>query len=266
MIPTGLLFDFVVFIFFETNLALNYTEKAIQLCQCKVDGDKYVVDCSRLGLKSVPESIPTRTTHLYLDDNNLKILQDGSFNQGNKGLPNLVTLSIKRCKLEKIEVAAFHGLPSLKESSLYNNSLEQENSLPNSIFQTLNKSLKMLDIRINLMNPNIDLTNYPKSIPELNNLEELRMDCLTNKRLPAEYSSLKHLQTLIFGGGWGNIRILHQKMFESIVKLKVTKIVLYGLYINLGENVFWSKILELFRFKQQSLSQFINEEFCCIIQ
>ena len=69
------------------------------------------------------------------------------------------------------------------------------------VFKPLDKSLKMLDIRINLMNPNTDLVNYPKSVAELSNLKELRMDCLTNKSLPAEYSSLKHLQTMIFGGG-----------------------------------------------------------------
>ena len=167
MIAKALLFNFVVFIFFETNLAINCTEKGIQLCQCTEDGDRYEVDCSRVGLKSVPKNIPVKTTHLYLDDNNLKILPNASFNQGNRGLPHLVMLSIKRNKLEKIEPAAFHWLQSLKELILYNNSLEQVNSLPNSIFQPLNKSLKMLDIRFNLMNPIIDLVNYPKSVAEL---------------------------------------------------------------------------------------------------
>ena len=144
-----------------------------------------------------------------------------------------MTLSIKRCKLEKIEAAAFHWLPNLEELSLYNNSLEQENSLPNSIFQPLKMSLKILDIRINLMNPKINLMTYPKSVAELQNLVELRMDCLTNKSLPAEYSLLKHLQTLIFGGGQGNIRMLHQNMFAAILKLNVTKIDLTGLYISM---------------------------------
>ena len=222
-----------VFIFFETNLALKCSEKAVQFCQCKEDGENYVVDCSRLRLKSVPKSIPIRTTHLYFDDNNIKILENGSFNQGNRGLPHLVTLSIKRSKMEKIEPAAFHWLPNLKELNLYNNSLEQERSLPDSLFQPLNKSLKMLDIRLNLMNPNIHLVNYPKSVAELTNLEELRMDCLTNKSLPVEYSSLKHLQRLILGGGRRNIRILHQKMFVAILKLAVTKIDLTGLYISM---------------------------------
>ena len=59
------------------------------------------------------------------------------------------------------------------------------------------------------------------------------MDCLTNKSLPVEYSSLKHLQTLIFGGGRWNVRILHQNMFAAISKLRVTKIDLTGLYISM---------------------------------
>ena len=191
------------------------------------------MDCSYVGLKSVPKSIPIRATHLYLDDNNIKILENGSFKQGNRGLPHLVTLSIKRSKLETIEPAVFHWLPNLKELNLYNNSLEQESSLPKSVFQPLNKSLKMLDIRINLMNPNIDLVNYPKSVAELYNLIELRMDCLTNKSLPTEYSTLTLLQRLILGGGRGNVKILHQKMFAAILKLAVTKIDLTGLYISM---------------------------------
>ena len=230
------LFNFVItvaFVIFETNFALNCSEKAIQVCQCKEDGDRYVVDCSRLGLKSVPEGIPKRTTHLYLDDNNLKILQNRSFNVGNRGLPHLVTLSMKRNKLEKIEPATFRWLQNLKELILYNNNLEGKSSLPNLVFQPLNKSLTVLDMRINLMNPNINLIHYPKPVAELHNLEELRIDCLTNKSLPAEYSSLKHLRTLSFGGGRSNVKALHQNMFAAILNLNVTKIDLTDLYINL---------------------------------
>ena len=222
-----------VFIFFETDFALNCSEKSVHFCQCKEDGHSYIVDCSHVGLKSVPKFIPIRVTHLYLDDNSIKILENGSFNQENRGLPHLVSLSMKRNKLQTIQIAAFHGLPNLKELNLYNNSLEQESSLPNSVFQPLNRSLKLLDIRINQMNPNTDLVNYPKSVAELHNLTELRMDCLTNKSLPAEYSSLKHLQTLIFGGGRQNVKMLHQKMFAAISKLRVTKIDLAGLYISM---------------------------------
>ena len=222
-----------VSIFVETNFALNCSEKTIQFCQCKEDGKKYLVVCSHVGLKSIPKRIPIRTTHLYLDDNHIRILENGSFKQGNRGLSHLVKLSIKRSKLHTIQPAAFHWLPNLKELNLYNNSLEQEHSLPNSVFQPLNKSLKMLDIRINLMNPNTDFINYPKSVAELSNLVELRIDCLMNKSLPTEYSSLKHLHRLIFSGGRGNVRILHQSMFAAISKLKVTKIDLTGLYISM---------------------------------
>ena len=220
-------------IFLETNFALNCLEKAVRFCQCKEDGRTYVVNCSHNGLKSIPKNIPIRTTHLYLDNNNIKILENESFKQGNRGFSHLVTLSIKRNKLEKIESAAFRGLPNLKELNLYNNSLEKETSLPKLVFKSVNKSLKMLDIRLNLMNPNIELVNYPKSVSELHNLVELRIDCLTNKSLPVEYSSLKHLQTLIFGGGRWNVKMLHQNMFVAISKLRVTKIDLTGLYISM---------------------------------
>ena len=231
-----------VFIFLKTNSALDCTEKAIQSCQCKEDGHKYIVDCSHTGLKSVAKDIPVHVTHLYLDDNNIEILKNESFNQGKRGLPHLMMLSIKNNQLEKIESAAFRWIPNLKELNMYNNSLEKENSLPTSVFQPLNKSLKMLDIRINLMKPNMDLINYPKSVAELHNLEKLQMDCLTNKSLPDEYSSLKHLHTLIFGGGRSNVRMLHHKMFAAILKLKVTKIDLTGLYISMIWNETFSEL------------------------
>ena len=83
------------------------------------------------------------------------------------------------------------------------------------------------------MNPIIDLVNYPKSVAELYSLEELRIDCLRNKSLPAGYSSLKHLKTLIFGGGRRNIRRLHQEMFAAILNLRVTKIDLTRLFISM---------------------------------
>ena len=241
MVAAGLLFDFLVItvMFSGSNLSLNCSRKAIQSCQCEEDGDKYEVYCSNLGLKSVPKNIPIQTTHPYLDDNNIKILKNGSFSLGKRGLPYLVLLSVKRNNMEKIQPATFHWIPNLKELILYNNSLEKENSLPMLLFQPLKMSLKVLDIRINLMNPIIDLLNYPKSVAELYNLKELRMDCLTNKSLPAEYSSLKHLQTLNFGGGRKNIIRLHQEMFAAILELNVTKIDLTGLYIRMiGEKTF----------------------------
>ena len=215
------------------HCVLNCLDKNTQSCQCKEDGKKYVVDCSHVGLKSVPKTIPIGTTDLYLDDNNITFLENGSLNNKKRGLPHLVALSIKRNKLKKIEPAAFSWLPNLKELNLYSNCLEKKTSLPKLVFKPLKKSLKVLDIRMNLMNPNIDLVNYPKSVAELYNLTELRMDSLTNKSLPAEYSSLNHLQTLIFGGGRWNVRILHQKMFAAILKLAVTKIDLTGLYISM---------------------------------
>ena len=87
---------------------------------------------------------------------------------------------------------------------------------------------------MNLMNPVIDLVNYLKSVAELNQFGRIaEWTVLTNKSLPAEYSSLKHLQTLIFGGGRSNVKALHREMFAAILKLNVTKIDLTGLYISM---------------------------------
>ena len=72
-----------IFIFFETTFAQNCSEKSIRFCQCKGDGDRYVVDCSHVGLKSVPKGIPVADNSICIwIIINLKVLKNGSFNQG----------------------------------------------------------------------------------------------------------------------------------------------------------------------------------------
>ena len=85
--------------------------------------------------------------------------------------------------------------------NLYNNDLQFVDSLPPTVFQPLNQSLKVLDIRMNLLNDHLDLLNYPLSLAKLYNLNELKMDLLRDKPLPEEYKTLYNLQKLQFEGG-----------------------------------------------------------------
>ena len=156
---------------------------------------KYIVDCSNTGLISIPKKIPIKVTHLYLDDNNITTLEDESFEQK---LPNLVILSFKNNGISKIGDNAFKYLPKLRELNLFNNNI---NSLSKSVFTPLNKTLEILDIRMNFKKGNTVRLHYLISITELSRLVELKMDIIKNKSLPEEYGQLKHLQKLSFMGG-----------------------------------------------------------------
>ena len=81
----------------------NCQEDTLQLCHCEEkSSDLFIKDCSNAGLTSVPKGIPTKTTHLFLDNNMIKILENGSFNRGDIGLPKLVKLSIRNNTLKVI--------------------------------------------------------------------------------------------------------------------------------------------------------------------
>ena len=166
--------------------------KTLSMCRCTQNATKYVVDCSNTGLSSVPRGIPARVTHLFLDYNHLKYLRNEYFPAFKK---QLKVLSIKDNQMMRIDAGVFQHMPNIQELVLYNYSLEHENSLPESLFQPLSKSLKMLDIRMNILNRKLYLVNYPTSIGKLYNLRDLKMDCLRNKSLPFEYANLKQLKT-----------------------------------------------------------------------
>ena len=118
-----------------------------------------------------------------------------------------------------------------KKLNLYNNSLELVNSLPKSVFLPVRTSLKVLDIRMNLKNENLDLLNYPVSVGKLYNLVELRMDCLRGKPLPGEYRYMVHLEKLVFMDGRTNIVTLQNNVFDSVSMSKISEINLAGLNI-----------------------------------
>ena len=128
----------------------------------------------------------------------IKVLENGSFLEG---LPKLVKLSIKNNTLKQVQPATFCSLNFLEGLNLYNNELEFTYSLPPTVFHPLNQSLEILDIRMNLLNNNLDLLNYPLSMAELYNLNKLRIDLLRDKPLPEENKALYNLQKLQFQGG-----------------------------------------------------------------
>ena len=200
------------------------------MCKCLEVKDSFIVDCSNSGLKTIPADIPFRTTHLYLNNNKIKILRNNAFAHSKTGLPNLVTLSIRSNAMRRVEIKAFNGLHYLKELDLHNNNLEFEDSFPKSVFAPISKSLEVLDIRRNLLG-DLSQIDYPVSVGELIGLRELRIDCLKNKSLPMEYGKLKNLTKLSFADGRKEVELIRDDMFVAVSKAGITDLSLAELNI-----------------------------------
>ena len=87
----------------KRSVALSKCEHdSIRECTCSNDTQlgRVTVDCSYVGLKSVPENLPLNVTHLYLDYNKIVSLQNGSFGRGR--LQYLTFLSIKHNQMKEI--------------------------------------------------------------------------------------------------------------------------------------------------------------------
>ena len=212
--------------------------KMLPKCKCWEIQDSFIVDCSNTGLKAIPKGIPFRTTHLYLNNNKINVLRNNGFAHSKRGLPNLVTLSIRSNAMSKVEIKAFNGLYCLKELDLYNNKLELEDSFPKFIFVPIRDSLEVLDIRRNLLG-DISEISYPVSVGELFALKELRIDCLRNKSLPMEYGTLKNLTKLSFAEGRKEVGFIRDDMIKAVSKAGITDVNLGALKIGfIGNNTF----------------------------
>ncbi|CAD7088113.1 unnamed protein product [Hermetia illucens] len=114
-------------------------------CSCYND-DRWgtnIVDCGRQNTNQLPSKLPMDVTDLYLDGNNLPVLQNQIFigrknlrsvylnasnvmtvqNQTFAGLAALEILHLENNKLQTLQGSEFSGLSSLKELYLHNNQL-----------------------------------------------------------------------------------------------------------------------------------------------
>ena len=213
----------VIFVIFPSSseASLKCQGKSTRRCTSSNDGKlgRLIVDCSDIGLNSVPENLPLNVTHLYLDSNNIVNLENGSF--GDTVFANLIFLSIRHNRMKEIDTKVFWKMDKLKNLDLYNNSLKYWNSLPEFVFSPLSQSLKVLDIRMNLLGTGV---HYPPSVGELHNLEELKVDCLRGQSLPSEYSNLNKLRKIIFSSGYEHVGLLNENMFNAVRDLNVTEV------------------------------------------
>ncbi|XP_047216612.1 leucine-rich repeat-containing G-protein coupled receptor 6 [Girardinichthys multiradiatus] len=90
-------------------------------CQCEKDGIFIIVDCSEMGLSSVPAGLSPFTTYLDLSMNNISEIQPRTFHR----LHLLSELRISGNQLRYISGNALEGLHNLRVLMLQNNQLER---------------------------------------------------------------------------------------------------------------------------------------------
>ena len=127
---------------------------------------------------------------------------------------------------------------------MYNNSLQYKDSLPELLFTPLRTTMKILDIRMNIPSYGLRFLGYPRSVAELHNLEELRMDIVRNRTLPKEYCNMSRLKKLIFAGGRSNVIYLDDNAFNAMSTLNISEINLSGLDIGfIGSQTFFKSVV-----------------------
>ena len=179
---------------------------------------EFIVNCSSIGLTSIPETFPNSTTHLLLNNNHLLLIPNNAF----KNLSHLVCLDISNSGLYKMEKMAFHHLTNLKTLILKNNHLSASNaSYPDGIFCPFENELETLDIRGNLKGLAATFHTYPeKALGCLKSLEVLRMDCIPNLNLPGTLSQMHNLTTLDFSNGL-QVHNVTNGFFNSVSNLQI---------------------------------------------
>ena len=93
-------------------------QKTPNMCQRteNIVASEYIVNCSNAAIAAIPLGIPTKTTHLYLDHNNLTEINNFVFTKQNQGLK---FLSLTHNQLNKMEKDVFKHLFNLEALILY---------------------------------------------------------------------------------------------------------------------------------------------------
>lgn len=214
-------------------------------CQCHLR----VVQCSDLGLTSVPKNIPKDTTLLDLQNNKILEIKKDDF----KGLTSLYALVLVNNKISKINEKAFEPLQKMQKLYISKNSLEEipkslpkslvelrihENKIkkiPKDVFNGL-KNMNCIELGGNpLENGGIEagafdglklnylriseakLSGIPKGLPS--SLNELHLD--HNKIQAVEMGDLNQYPTLYrLGLGYNNIRVVENGSLASMPTLR----------------------------------------------
>ncbi|XP_070559167.1 carboxypeptidase N subunit 2-like [Ptychodera flava] len=171
----------LVSIIYLMTVSMNGLEGCPATCSCTGT----TVDCSNRGLTEVPSGIPTDTTILRLEENQLTYIGNYSFT----GLSNLIELWLYSNRLEEMAAGAFSGLSQLSILNMLNNSIR---ALPETVFHGLD-DLTYIHLKGNKL-----CCLHENLFSGLSNLDTLQL----------ETNEITELPTHVFRG-LGKLRILY---------------------------------------------------------
>ncbi|KAG8556944.1 hypothetical protein GDO81_018261 [Engystomops pustulosus] len=119
-----------------------------ELCTCQTSSK--MVDCSYKGLLEIPSNLPSQTQVLYLQANQIRVINYTSFTN----VPGLRILDLSNNSISRVPPYAFHYLRFLQVLNLTNNFIQ---NLEGQVFTPL-LALKELDLSYN------NISNLPESL------------------------------------------------------------------------------------------------------
>ncbi|XP_069119778.1 toll-like receptor 4 isoform X2 [Argopecten irradians] len=177
------------------HTARGVKERCPVPCSCSYKGEAAkVLDCSNLNWERLPLNFifPPSVVNISLAYNKFKVLLNGTFTN----LTNLQSLNISHNRLSRMDYSCFEGLESLTTLDISYNELKMTtNVYTPGIFRHL-KNLTFLDIHANIRQSTTDQKYPDEALSELEFLQELMMDGLTDVTFGQGFRKLTHLTVL----------------------------------------------------------------------
>ncbi|KAI8770858.1 CD180 antigen [Biomphalaria glabrata] len=193
-------------------------------------------NCTRLGLKNVPNNLPHSIQELRLDYNAIAVLPNCTF----CSYSQLNYLDLSFNNLTHLQVGSFWGLDYLIWLNLGNNSLVYfKETFPNGVFSDL-VSLRCLKLHSNPSSHHQTGLHFPDEVlANLTNLESLYLDGFHSLVFGVHFKNLTKLKTLDLSQGYCNIKSLSKSALSNIYQ--ISKLNLSGCNLqgdNLNNDVF----------------------------
>jgi len=179
------------------------------LCSCKWSGGKKLADCSNKGFTTIPQSISSEVQVLNMDGNYIKELTKDSFSS--VGLLHLNKISMKDCKIQKIDDNAFSKLKILTDINLDRNNISK---LPAKLFDG-NERLQSLILSNNKIS-----TLVANQFPPLRALKKIDLSNSELKTINVKsFLNLgDSLETVNLHGN--NLQTVKERTFTHLIGLK----------------------------------------------
>ncbi|XP_026465347.1 leucine-rich repeat-containing protein 15-like isoform X1 [Ctenocephalides felis] len=202
----------LVFVMIDESFGNGYCN--LEECNCYIDDAKFVVDCSEMQLKEIPNDIPKEAQILIMTNNNIQELS-GEL----KSLENLEELYFSGNRIRKISSDAIANSTNLKKIILSRNNLTSLTDIHASELFILAKHLIEIDLSQNPITLDRDYERMFIHNQQLQilNLSHCQIHSLTHPKF------LKYMPNLqILDLSFNPLNLITNMQSSSLVQLEVS--------------------------------------------